>query len=94
MADNIISNPEEYVSPTGEYIIPVEWAVYSTIKVSGKNIKNLQDAIDWAEANLEDIPLSTESEYIDGSYQLNTENAVDAQNYQHIGNDINADDFE
>ena len=93
MSNNITSNPEEYVSPTGEYIIPVEWAVYSTIKISGTNIKNLQDAIDWAEDNLEDIPLSTENEYIDGSYKLDTDNIVYAQNYQHIGDDIDADDF-
>lgn len=75
----------DYVSDNGEYIIPVSWEVYSTIKVKGA--KNLEEAFEYALEHIEDIPLG-EGEYIDGSYQINIDNddeAIDAQEYVDIG---------
>ena len=75
----------DYVSNNGEYIIPVSWEVYSTIKVKGA--KNLEEAFEYAQEHIEDIPLG-EGEYIDGSYQINIDNddeAINAQEYADIG---------
>lgn len=75
----------DYVSDNGEYIIPVSWEVYSTIKVKGA--KNLEEAVEYAEEHIDDIPLG-EGEYIDGSYKIDIETddlAIDAQEYADIG---------
>jgi hypothetical protein len=75
----------EYVNEDEEYIIPVSWEVYSTIVVKGA--KNLADAIEYAEAHIDDIPLG-EGEYIDASYKIEIDNdakAIVAQDYADIG---------
>ena len=75
---------KEYVSENGTYIIPVKWEVYSTIRVYGA--KNLEEAIEYARENSDDIPLG-DSEYIEGSYNINIKNddeAIIAQDYQEI----------
>lgn len=77
--------PEEFINEDEEYIIPVTWEVYSTIKVKGA--KNLQDAIEYAQTHIDDIPLGY-GEYIDGSYKIeihNDDEAIDAQDYADIG---------
>lgn len=87
MTDEENKNLEAYVSPSGEYLIPVEWSVYSTIKVRGKDIHNLKDALDAAEKVIDDIPTSTEHEYIDGSYKLSVdcdEDAINTQMYRTV----------
>lgn len=55
------------VSEDGTYLIPVSWEVYSTIRIKANN---LQDALEKAEAHIEEIPCGTNTEYIDGSYKL------------------------
>lgn len=73
-------------SEDGEYIIPVEWSVYSTITVTADN---LADAIAKAHALQSDIPLCSDPEYVDGSYKIainTTEDAINAQSYRTIGN--------
>lgn len=72
---------KDYISEDGYYIIPVSWEVYSTIKVKADN---LEEAVKKAENNIENLKLG-ENEYIDGSYQLDTENLIDAQEYADIG---------
>lgn len=87
MTDEEKKNLEAYVSPSGEYLIPVEWSVYSTIKVKGKDIHNLKDALDAAEKVIDELPISTENEYIDGSYKLSVdcdEDAINAQMYRTV----------
>lgn len=42
----------EYISENNEYIIPVSWKVYSTIKVKGA--KNLEEAIKHAKKNMDE----------------------------------------
>ena len=75
----------DYVSDNGEYIIPVSWEVYSTIKVKGA--KSLEEAVEYAKEHIDDIPLG-EGEYIDGSYKIDIETddeAINAQEYADIG---------
>lgn len=75
----------DYVSDTGEYIIPVSWEVYSTIKVKADN---LEDAVRIAEEQIDEIPLCSETEYIDDSYKIEIETddeAIAAQDYVPIG---------
>ena len=74
---------ENYVSDDGVYLIPVEWGVYSTVQVSGKDIHNLKDALNAVNECIDDIPTSPEHEYIDGSYKVGVDIAEDAINAQH-----------
>ena len=64
------------------YHIPVQWSVYSTIRVEADN---LQEALDKAREKIDDIPITpTECEYIDDSYIIaveSDEDAINAQNY-------------
>lgn len=76
---------KDYVSDNGEYIIPVSWEVYSTVKVKGA--KNLEEAFEYAQEHMDSIPLG-EGEYIDGSYKIDIETddeGIQAQNYGNFG---------
>lgn len=78
---------ENYVSEDGTYLIPVEWSVYSTIKVEADNLK---DAIKKANAAIDDLPISCDCEYMDGSYKINADDEDEillAQDcYRHVSN--------
>lgn len=67
------------------YLIPVQWSVYSTIRVEADN---LQEALDMARAKLSEIPLTPNNcEYIDDSYIIaadSDEDLINAQNYRDI----------
>lgn len=74
---------ENYISEDGEYIVPVSWQVYSTVRVTGA--KNLAEAVAYVKEH--NVPLGI-GEYIDASYQVNVETdeeGIMAQNYVHIG---------
>lgn len=47
------------------WIIPVEWSVYSTVQVEADT---LEEAIAKFNEQIDDIPLPTDCEYIDGSF--------------------------
>jgi hypothetical protein len=84
---------KNYVAEDGEYIIPVSWSVYSTITVKG--VKNLDEAVKLAKEKANELPLSTETEYIDDSYKVNVdteEDAIVAQYYAPIGNVVITED--
>ena len=68
-------------SETGLYRLPVSWQVYSTIEVEADS---LLDALQKAEAVIDDIPLgrSDEIEFVDGSYQIDVDSIEDAENAQ------------
>lgn len=77
---------KNYVSDSGEYLIPVEWSVYSTVKIKADN---LLDAVEKFQKVIDDVPLCTEPEYIDDSYRASGDTAedyVNAQHYRNIGN--------
>ncbi len=75
---------KEYVAENGEYVIPVSWEVYSTIRVKGA--KNLEEAIKYAKENIDVIPIGS-GEYIDDSYKIEVnddDEAISAQHYADI----------
>ena len=75
-----------YESEDGTYLIPVTWEVYSTIRVKADN---LQDAVDKATEHIDEIPLGTLTEYIDGSYELDLEAAlIAAQSYYDMSDKV------
>lgn len=76
---------KNYVSESGEYLIPVSWSVYSTVKVKADN---LLDAIERFNKLIDTVPLCSNTVYVDGSYRVDAENAEDyimTQNWQTIG---------
>lgn len=77
-----MNNLKNYVAEDGEYIIPVTWRVYSTVVIKG--VKNLEEAIQVAKEYYDDFQLG-ESEYIDGTYELEM---IDDEYYM-----INAQEF-
>ena len=47
--------------------IPVEWSVYAIVDIEAETI---EDAIKKFHETEDDIPLPTDSEYIDGSFKI------------------------
>lgn len=77
---------KNYVTDDGTYLIPVQWSVYSTVRV---HAENLAEAVSIARSKLNELPLSTENEYIDDSYCISgetDEDFINAQNYSTVGN--------
>ena len=56
-----------YENGKNEYEIPVDWQVSDVVKIKANS---LDEAYHWAVDNAEMIPLGTEPEYVDGSYQI------------------------
>lgn len=50
-----------------KFSIPVIWQVWDKVEVEAESI---EDAVRYVKENIETIPLGTEPEYIDGSYQI------------------------
>lgn len=50
------------------YKIPVEWSVCETLKIEADS---LEEAVKYVEDNMNEIPLGTDPDYIDGSYAIN-----------------------
>ncbi len=76
----------DWVSESGEYIIPVSWSVNSTVTVKG--VRNLGEAIRLAKRNIDRLPTTKENEYVEDSYKIDIytdEDALNAQNYATIG---------
>ena len=76
------TNPENYISEDGLYTIPVSWEVYATVTIDGA--ENLADAYRIAQEYIDDLPLATAPEYIDGSFKIEVQNdgeLLDAQDY-------------
>lgn len=49
------------------FTIPVTWEVYDHIEVQADS---LEEAIEWAKEHSDEIPLGTDPEYVDGSYEI------------------------
>ena len=62
-----------------EFIIPVSWSVSELLKVQANS---LEEAYQYVEENMDEIPLGDEPEYIDGSYEINGDNTDDCILYQ------------
>lgn len=49
------------------FYIPVTWQVWDKVEVEAETI---EEAVQWVKDNIDEIPLGTEPEYIDGTYQI------------------------
>lgn len=54
----------------GTYEIPVTWEVYATVKIEATS---LEEAVAIFEETKDDIPLPTDTEYVDDSFHMTTE---------------------
>ena len=61
---------KDIINENGEYCIPCTWEMYGTVQIYGVN--NLQEAYDVAQKYIDDLPLPTDGEYINASYELET----------------------
>lgn len=80
------SKLENYKSDNGEYIIPVDWSVFSNVIVTGVN--NLEEALTVVKEHLADIPLAVSTTFMDDSYKISAESEeelIDAQGYHKEG---------
>ena len=50
-----------------KFKLPVTWEVYGTVEIDAES---LEAAVDYFKANSDDIPLPTESHYVDASFAL------------------------
>ena len=50
-----------------KFSIPVTWQVWDKVKVEAETI---EEAIEYVKNNIDEIPLGTEPEYIDGTYKI------------------------
>lgn len=50
-----------------KFYIPVEWSVWDKVEVQAYTI---EEAIQWVKEHIDEIPLGTDPEYIDGSYRI------------------------
>lgn len=77
---NVVAN----VVAKQEFKIPVEWSVYDKVCVQANS---LEEAYKYVKEHADEIPLGTDAEYIDGSYQIGVEDVEDCIMYQPI-NDV------
>lgn len=54
-----------------DYYIPVTWQVWDKVKIEAKSLK---EAIEYFKKHSDEIPLGTEPEYIDGTFQIDDGN--------------------
>lgn len=64
---------------TTKYFIPVTWEVSDYVEVQAKSLK---EAYEYVKDNLDEIPLGTEPEYIDGSYRIESNPYEEFTSYQ------------
>ena len=66
-----------------EFIIPVTWSVYGYVTAKGET---LVDALKYANEHLDDYPLPSYSEYVDGSFEItgldNYRNGIHSYDYK------------
>lgn len=53
------------------YYIPVTWQVWDKVEIEAKSLK---EAIKYFKEHVDEIPLGTEPEYIDGTFQIDDGN--------------------
>lgn len=87
ISEKDLNELEAYKTETGEYLIPVEWSMYSTVRVQADNLKH---ALEKVQNHIDDIPLDSgkNAEYVDGSYMVSgetSEDFINAQQYRTIG---------
>lgn len=63
-----------------DVIIPVEWSVYSTIVV--ENAKSIKDAREILERHIDELPLPTETEYVEDTFRISADTEEELENAQ------------
>lgn len=61
-----------------EFVLPVSWQVFSQIKVQANS---LEEAFEWAKEHLDEIPLDTDADYVDASYEISAESPEECELY-------------
>ena len=61
-----------------EFILPVTWQVFSRIKVQAES---LDEAFNWARNHIDEIPLDSDTDYVDGSYEISAESPEECEIY-------------
>lgn len=90
ISESDLAEMEACKSEDGEYIIPVQWSVYATVRVTADNLK---DALIKAAEKIDDLPTSCDNEYIEDSYEINidsADSAITAQSYEPVS-DVSID---
>ena len=56
-------------NPSGKkgFLIPVSWEVYDIVEVQANT---LEEAYEWMIEHIDEVPLGTEPEYVEASYQI------------------------
>lgn len=62
-----------------EFAIPVAWELYDMVKVQAKS---LEEAYNYVQEHLDDIPFGDDGSYVDGSYEITVNNSVECICYQ------------
>lgn len=50
------------------FLIPVKWVSYGTVEVEANT---LEEAMAYAKANKNELPLPDDREYVEGTYEIN-----------------------
>lgn len=70
---------EKITAEDNRFTVPVSWTAVSTVIVEANNLK---EALEKATAKIDELPLPSEPEYRDDSYQIDVSCAEDAINAQ------------
>ena len=65
-----------------DYVIPVSWEVYSTITVRAES---REEALEFAEKHMDQIPLCVENEYIDSTYLIDDVRFLNGEDIRTVG---------
>ena len=71
---HVVANKES----NEEFVIPVTWSVFSRVKVQASSLK---EAFEWAKEHADEIPLDTDSEYVDASYEISADSVEECEIY-------------
>ena len=50
------------------FLIPVEWESFGTVEIQANT---LEEALQYAKENIDELPLPDDREYMEGSYKIN-----------------------
>lgn len=82
------------------FYIPVEWSVWDKIEIEAYTI---EEAVQWVKEHIDEIPLGTDPEYIDGSYRIEDGNNGEAsaeetvrhlKEYWNLSGGVNGEEIE
>lgn len=63
--------------------IPVEWCVYDTVEIEAES---MEEAIEIFDETIDDIPLPTDWDYMEGSFKRSTQEEMKDEDYYKLFN--------